>query len=356
MSTPRRVLTVALGLVLVGLGPAVPAAEPPKIGKPRPAPPTPPDVPPLPPAQFDPTLAVGGQDVKAKKVETRLSVDVHVNGSGPYRFIVDSGADTSVVGMDIARKLELPLGTPAILNGMTSRDTVDRVKVAELKLGPSTIRNLELPALREYDVGGDGIIGIDALTSKRLLMDFEKKMIKVEDASVPYHRLPGEIVVTARRKRGQLILTHVRAAGVPLDAVIDTGTEITIGNLALRDLLIRGNRDKFIEVPVIGVTGVTQKLQVARIAELQLGPITISDVPMAFADVPPFKLFGLSEEPAILLGTDLLESFRRISLDFKARKVRFQLRRCRTEGIMISTDPNNFSRLSSTGTADVCGR
>ena len=356
MSSARRVLTVALGLILIGLGPAVPAAEPPKIGKPRPAPPTPPDVPPLPPAQFDPTLAVGGQDVKAKKIETRLSVDVHVNGSGPYRFIVDSGADTSVVGLDIARRLELPLGTPAILNGMTSRDTVDRVKVAELKLGPSTIRDLELPALREYDVGGDGIIGIDALTSKRLLMDFEKKMIKVEDASVPYHKLPGEIVVTARRKRGQLILTHVRAAGVPLDAVIDTGTEITIGNLALRDLLIRGNRDKFIEVPVIGVTGVTQKLQVARIGELQLGPITISDVPMAFADVPPFKLFGLADEPALLLGTDLLESFRRISLDFKARKVRFQLRRCRTEGIMISTDPNNFSRLSSTGTADVCGR
>ena len=77
---------------------------------------------------------------------------------------------------------------------------------------------------------------------------------------------------------------------------------------------------------------------------------------MAFADVPPFKLFGLADEPAILLGTDLLESFRRISLDFKARKVRFQLRRCRTEGIMISTDPENFSRLSSTGTADVCGR
>jgi hypothetical protein len=142
---------------------------------------------------------------------------------------------------------------------------------------------------------------------------------------------------------------------VPLDAVIDTGTEITIGNLALRDLLIRGNRDKFIEVPVVGVTGVTQKLQVARIGELQLGPITISDVPMAFADVPPFKLFGLSDQPALLLGTDLLETFRRISLDFKDRKVRFQLRKCKPQGVIISTDPNNFSRLSSTGTRDVCG-
>ena len=357
LSGPRRVLTLGLVLAFAGLATVAPAEEPPKIGKPTPAPATiPPDVPELPPAQFDPSLAVGGQDVKAKKVETRLSVDVAVNGRGPYRFIVDSGADTSVVGLGIAHDLQLPLGTPAILNGMTSRDQVDRVKVDELTVGPTTIRNLQLPALREYDVGGDGIIGIDALVSKRLLMDFEKRLIKVEDASVPYRALPGEIVVTARRKRGQLILTHVRAAGISLDAVIDTGTEITIGNLALRDLLIRGNRDKFIEVPVIGVTGVTQKLQVARIGELQLGPITIADVPMAFADVPPFKLFGLADQPALLLGTDLLETFRRISLDFQARKVRFQLRKCKPEGVIISTDPDNFSRLSSTGTEDVCGR
>jgi hypothetical protein len=350
-------MVVALGLVLGAPVGGAHAAEPPQIHKPRPVPPgTPADVPPLPPAQIDPSLAVGGQEVDAKKIETRLSVDVQLNGRGPYRFIVDSGADTSVVGIGIARDLQLPLATPAILNGMTSRDIVDRVKVDELTLGPTTVRNLELPALREYDVGGDGIIGIDALVSKRLLMDFEKRLIKVEDASVPYHPLPGEIVVTARRKRGQLILTHVRAAGVPLDAVIDTGTEITIGNLALRDLLIRGNRDKFIEVPVIGVTGVTQKLLVARIGELHLGPITIADVPMAFADVPPFKLFGLSDQPALLLGTDLLETFRRISLDFKARKVRFQLRKCKPQGVIISTDPNNFSRLSSTGTQDVCGR
>jgi hypothetical protein len=332
------------------------ADEPPKISRPKPAPPgTPSYVPPLPPAQFDPGLAVGGQDVKAKKVETRLTVDVLINGHGPYRFIVDSGADTSVVGVALATNLQLPLGTPVTLDGMTSRDIVDRVKVDELTLGPTTIRDLQLPALREYDVGGDGIIGIDALVQKRLMMDFEKKLIKVEDASVRYVPVPGEIVVTARRERGQLILTHVRAAGVPLDAVIDTGTEITIGNLALRDLLIKGNRDKFIEVPVIGVTGVTQKLQVARIGSLQLGPVTISDVPIAFADVPPFKTFGLSGQPALLLGTDLLESFRRISLDFKARKIRFQLRKCKPEGVVISTDPDNFSRLSSTGTQDVCG-
>ena len=352
-------LILALALLLPGAARADASAAayvPPKIGKPRPAPPTPPQLPPLPPAVFDPTLAVGGKDVKAREIETRLSVDVHVNGRGPYRFIVDSGADTSVVGLRIAKDLQLPLGTPVVLDGMTNRNIVDRVKVDQLTVGSSTIGNLELPALRESDLGGDGMIGIDALVQQRLLMDFEKHLIKVEDASIPEPHEPGEIVITARRRRGQLILTHVTAAGFELDAIIDTGSEITIGNLALRNQLIRGNRDKFLTVSVVGVTGATQKLDVARIGELQLGPVTLHDVPMAFADVPPFEMFGLSHTPALLLGTDILETFRRISLDFRSRKVRFQLRRC-DDTVTINIDPYAATRITPTaGHQEVCQR
>ena len=357
MPSLRRVLILASGLMLLGLSnDAGAAAAPPRIGKPRPAPPVPSNITRPPNAVFDPALNVEGQDVKARKVETRLSVEVHVNGQGPYRFIVDSGADTSVVGLRIARDLELPLASPAILNGMTARSLVDRVKVDRLTVGSSTVGNLELPALREVDVGGQGMIGIDALVQQRLMMDFEKHVIKVEDARIRERHEPGEIVITARRNHGQLILTHVKAAGYDLDAIIDTGSEITIGNLALRDKLIRRNRDKFLTVPVVGVTGETVNLQLARIAEVRLGPVTLRDVPMAFADVPPFKMFGLSNEPALLLGTDILETFRRVSLDFRARKVRFQLRRCEAS-VVVSTDPDNFSRISSAaGSQDVCMR
>ena len=356
---PRRrpLLLFAPLLALAGTGYASANAAPPRIGKPRPAPATPPSIPPLPPAEFDPALAITGEELKARKIETRLQVDVTVNGRGPYRFVVDSGADTSVVGLRIAHALELPLGPPVTLNSMTARHVVDTVHIAELGLGGESLRDVHLPALREVDVGADGIIGIDALARQRLLMDFEKRTVRVEDARTPPARMVGgEIVVTARRRKGQLILTHVKAAGLPLEAVIDTGTQVTIGNLALRDRLIRGNRDKFKEVEVIGVTGAAAKLQFAVIGELQLGPVTLRDVPMAFADVPPFALFGLAGEPALLLGTDVLETFRRVSLDFRARKVRFQLRRCGTQGITLNTAPDNLTRLSSTGTPDVCAR
>ena len=360
MSVSCRAFILPLAALIV-LGPATAsqaaaAIAPPQISKPRPAPNTTPDVLPLPPAVFDPSLAIGGDEVKARKVESRLSVEVTINGRGPYRFIVDSGADTSAIGLNIAKTLELPLGTPVVLNGMTARNIVDRVRVADLTLGPTTIRDVQLPALREVDMGGDGMIGIDALVEQRLMMDFDKHLIKVEDARIRAKPMPGEIVITARRQRGQLILAEVRASDQTLDAIIDTGTEITVGNIALRNKLLRNSRAQVRTLDMIGVTGETIKVQLAIIDELQLGPILMHDVPIAFADLPPFKLFGLADQPALLLGTDILENFRRVSLDFRARKVRFQLRRCTTEGVILSTDPDNFSRLSATKGSDACSK
>ena len=352
LPTPRFVPILALALTLsaLALG-ASRAAESPKIGKPVPVPPR--EIPPLPPAVIDNSLAIGGEDINARKVSTRMTVEVLVNGRGPYHFLVDSGADTSVVGLRIARDLQLPMGTPAILHATTDSARVDRVLVDELKLGSSLIQNLELPALREEDLGGAGMIGIDALVEQRLMMDFEKRVIKSEDARQPAKMVAGEIVVTARRQRGQLILTEVTAAGLPVEAVIDTGSEITIGNRALYDQLIRGNRKKFMTIRATGVTGVTADLQLARIGELQVGSITLRNIPIAFADVPPFTVFGLSKEPALLLGTDLLENFRRVSLDFRARKVRFQLRKCGSMSLLLSTSPTITSRLSASDDA-VC--
>ena len=266
-----------------------------------------------------------------------MTVAVRLNGQGPFRFVVDSGADTSVVGATVARTLQLPTGTPVTLHGITASGQVDRVLVDKLQLGESEFGNLQLPVLQERDLGGAGMIGIDALVEQRLMLDFEKRVIKVEDAKQPAQRFDGDIVVVARRRRGQLILTQAKVNNKPVDAVIDTGSEITIGNSALRDRLSRQYGDRMATVAVTGVTGVTVNLKVVRVAELRLGPIILRDITVAFADVPPFAMFGLSEHPALLLGTDLMETFRRVSLDFRARKVRFQLRRCEGEGIVLST-------------------
>ncbi len=320
-------------------------SAPPATSKPAATPTT--RLPPLPPAEIDNTLAVGGDDIAAKKVETRMTVAVQVDGRGPFRFVVDSGADTSAIGVRAARALKLAAGTPVMLHGITASSIVDRVLVSELILGQTTFHDMELPVLKDVDLGAEGLLGIDALVEQRLMMDFEKRVITVEDAHRPAARLDGDIVVTARRHHGQLILTQASVNGGAIDAVIDTGSEITIGNVALRNRLVRHGDKKLPTIEVLGVTGVAVQIQLARIAELKIGPIVLRDVPIAFADVPPFAVFGLDDHPAMLLGTDLMENFRRISLDFRARKVRFQLKRCKATSILISTSAS-YSRISPT--------
>ena len=302
--------------------------------------------PPMTPAEFDETLAIGGEEIDARKISSRMSVQVHVNGQGPYKFVVDSGADTSVVGEKIAAKLGLPDADSITLLGMTEVTDVSRVLVDELQLGPTTTTDLTLPVLDERDIGGDGMIGLDALVRQRLMLDFDKKLITVDDPEDPIDLGPNVIVVTARLQRGQLILTDVYVKGRKIAAVIDTGTEVSIGNLELRKQLIRRTPKEPKTIEIYGVTGAKAKLEFASIPQLKLGPIKIRNVPIAFADVPPFEVFGLANEPALLIGTDLMEQFRRVSLDFRERKVRFQLKQCH-QRLAIMRTTRSASRISS---------
>jgi hypothetical protein len=340
------VSAIALGLVLLAT-----QADAARGRKPLPAGAV---MPPLAPAVIDDTLAIGGEEIAARKLRSRLTVEVGVNGTGPYRFVVDSGADTSVIGSRLAVALRLPAGSPVLLNSMTESRQVARVLVGTLQLGPTAFTGLELPSLDEHDVGATGMIGLDALVEQRLMLDFEARKISVDDARRPAPRMDGEIVVTARLKRGQLILTQVTANRLQLDAVIDTGSEITIGNRALRDHIVRGQRYKLQKIEVTGVTGNTMSLDLAVVRELRIGGVVLSNVPIAFAEVPPFEVFGLQDRPALLLGTDLMENFRRISLDFRARRVRFQLRRCEAQGIVLSTSTSTVRLSAERGNTAVC--
>ena len=312
-------------------------------------------MPSLPPAQLDDTLAIGGTEIDGRKVSSRMTVEVRVNGTGPYRFVVDSGADTSVVGERIAAGLKLPAGRRVILNSVTDSQIVDQVLVEELELGPTRVADLEVPVLRERDLGAEGMIGLDALVEQRLMLDFDKRQITVDDGRTPLPRYDDMIVVTARLRKGQLILTEVSADRQKLNAVVDTGSEITIGNSALRDRLLRKNPAELEQIEVTSVTGTTAKLQLARIGRLKIGGVILQNVPIAFADIPPFGVFGLDQQPALLLGTDLMENFRKVSLDFRERKVRFQLRRCKISGVVLRTSLTQVSRIS-TDTPAACER
>jgi hypothetical protein len=139
------------------------------------------------------------------------------------------------------------------------------------------------------------------------------------------------MVISARPRRGGLILTGLKAGGIPIDTMIQTGSEISIGNPALRDRLL-GKSAPAQSVEVIGASGAPINMELTRISELALGPLTFRDVPVAFAKAPPFGTWGLVDQPALLIGTNLLSDFGRVSLDFRARQVRLKPRSCTIGG------------------------
>ncbi len=285
-------------------------------------------VPFIPTASIDNSLEIVGETLEAAQKRSRLFIDVSINEQGPFRFLVDSGADRSAIGAGLADSLKLPAGEPVRLQGMAGVATVRTVMIDRLSLGKSEVNGIRAPALSERDLGAQGLIGIDALAEQRLLLDFDARTITVQDARTAMVNQAGEIVVTARLRKGQLIITQASVEDQRISAVIDTGSELTLGNMALRRRLFgTGPHRNAQRVSLISVTGQTLEAEAIPLRRIRIGGVYLDNVVVAFADASPFGLFGLEKQPALFLGSDLLKSFRRVSLDFRDRKVRFWLRR-----------------------------
>ncbi|MBC7504270.1 MAG: aspartyl protease family protein [Sandarakinorhabdus sp.] len=281
----------------------------------------------IPTATVDNSLEITGDEIDAEQKRNRLFIDVRINDDGPFRFLVDSGADRSVIGAGLAARLRLPAGDAVRVQGMAGVATVATVMIDRLLLGKSEVGPIKAPALLERDLGAQGLIGIDALAEQRLLLDFDAKTITVQDSRTAPVNEAGEIVVTARLRKGQLIITQASVGDQRISAVIDTGAEVTLGNMALRRRLLGTKARAGAPVmTLVSVTGQTLEAEVVMLPRIRIGGVFLDRVMVAFADAPPFALFGLDQQPALFLGSDLLKSFRRVSLDFRNRKVRFALR------------------------------
>lgn len=251
------------GLLAVATAAAV--AAPPPAGRAMP----------LPPATIDDTLEVTGEEIAARQARSRVTVPVRVNGAGPFRFVVDSGADRSVIGQALARRLALPAGDAVTLHGMAGRSRVETVLIDTLAVGGNTIDDIAAPALDEAFLGAQGLLGIDALSGQKVVLDFERRLITVERAT---HRVeagrPDEIVVVARRRFGQLILTQASVDRTRIQAVIDSGAQVTIGNSALRRRVFAARRAPAVErVELVSVTGQTVTAELAVLPRLRIGGI-----------------------------------------------------------------------------------
>src|SRR5690606_9071382 len=110
----------------------------------------------------------------------RAVAPVTVNGRGPFRFIVDTGANRSVLAEDLAARLGLtPNGTDNVhsVHGVSAAPvvTVERRQYGDVSLTAEALPMLSGGVL----AGEQGLLGVDGMGGRRLRMDFERNCIEI---------------------------------------------------------------------------------------------------------------------------------------------------------------------------------
>ena len=278
----------------------------------------------------DPIIPQAALDFLPNQV-TRMAVAVNVNGRRGLPFVVDTGANRTAVSQELAADLGLPAGPDVLVNGVTSLTLTPSVVIERLRVASSGFRDIVAPVFPRSRLGANGLLGLDVLGRFAITFNLDDSQLLLRRGGVRVAiatgtRLSTTSVLNARQSHGQLSLIDVNAEGHVIQAFIDSGSQYSIGNMALYDVVAATQREPGVrrpQVPVIGVTGEYAYGELAMLREIQLGQSTLRDLPTVFCDLNAFNIWGAPDQPALLFGADIFRRFDTVTIDFPDREVHF---------------------------------
>jgi predicted aspartyl protease len=257
----------------------------------------------------------------------RVVAPIHVNGEGPFRFIVDTGANRSVLSPGLADRLGLvPIGEGQV-HSIDGVETAPMVQIDSLTYGRLTFPSAGMPVLHGRMLAGEaGLLGVDGMQGRRLRMDFERRCIEIVP-SRGARRLRGWETIQGELRFGHLVVVRGRIRDVAVNVLIDTGSDSSMANSALRTALgdIQVQQDYY-QIGRAYTAGRPIVLdRVILIPRLRLGDIEIDRVAAFVGDYHIFRLWGFENEPTLLVGMDVLREARGIAIDYERATVSFNL-------------------------------
>ena len=257
----------------------------------------------------------------------RIWAPVLIDGKGPFRLVLDTGANHSAIIPSTAVALGSPEASAAtVVTGFTGSAvvptiTVDRMEVGDILLGPT-----RLPIVPDVFGGAQGVLGNEGLAGKRIFADFEHDRLEIassrgEPARIGFSRVQFKVV------EGGLPIADIRVGGIRCKAIIDTGAQGTIGNLPLKEALMRHAPRDAKKAQVMGVTLDVQSGENVAAPQIEMGGLTINGVHIVFGDMYLFQHYHLTDKPVLLLGMDLLGSFDTLIIDYRMKELQIRLTR-----------------------------
>jgi hypothetical protein len=255
----------------------------------------------------------------------RIWAPVYLNGRGPFRLVLDTGASRSAVIPSVADKLglEAQTGHQVRVRGVSGTAVVPVLRVDRMDIGDLLLEPAMLPVVADVFGGADGVLGNEGLQDKRIVIDFKRDLITVkrskrEPPGDGFRTLPIVLL------RGYLLSIDVMIGRVKTKAIIDTGSPQSLGNVALREALKRNPED----IPKAEVVGVTLDVEYAdriHMPTIYMDEIVIRGAIMSFGDVHIFQHWKLTKEPAILLGMDVIGILEQLIIDYRTKQLHIKI-------------------------------
>ena len=170
-----------------------------------------------------------------------IVVPVRVNGTGPYSFLLDTGATSSAVDPQLSTSLHLSAAQGAKMASWEDTSDVRRVFVQNLSLGaidsgPLSVLVQPLSEFKAFDSHLRGVLGQDMLLPYNYLIDNRHHLIQFDKDSTLLPELTGDriSITPVATRAGALeprliaILVQTAVSPQPLHLLLDSGADMVV--------------------------------------------------------------------------------------------------------------------------------
>ncbi len=260
-----------------------------------------------------------------------MLVEGHVNSEGPYRFLVDSGATSTVLSNALLDRLKIPSIATAVVKcvGGTGKSTTRLCKVGKLRIGELEVSNVPVASFDNTIFGGliDGVLSTADLAEFIITLDYPERTILLNPRP-PSDRTPSSDVTNNARTNsefrvlGNLILLPVSINGhSPKSFLFDTGA--VTSTLSKKQAALLGvnedTADASVDLQFAGACGVTQS--VLSVNGVNLGLQTMKQ---EYAKILAVELKEISKEIQTeisgILGGDFYSKYK-VTIDYYRTKL-----------------------------------
>jgi hypothetical protein len=255
----------------------------------------------------------------------RIWAPVMIDGKGPFRLVLDTGATGSAITASAAVLLGIPVNTEseAHVTGFTGSAVVPIIRVDTLEVGELFLGPAHLPVLADVFGGAQGVLGSEGLANKRIYADFTQDQLSItrshgEHARVGFSTVPLKVV-------HGLLVADVMVGPVRAKAIIDTGAQGTVGNRALQNALMRKAPSGTTRSDIMGVTLDVQSGDYLMSPDIDFGGrMKVRGIRITFGDMYVFQHWGYTDTPALTLGMDLLGTFDVLVIDYTRHELQIR--------------------------------